>query len=62
MNISKSITSEKELKIKRSDLQNIYENVDDLSDKLNYFKNNDDLRRNYAEKGKEKYFRCWHIG
>ena len=30
MNISKSITSEKELKIKRSDLQNIYENVDDF--------------------------------
>jgi len=30
MNISKSITDEKELKIKRIDLQNIYENVDDF--------------------------------
>tara|TARA_X000001036_G_C20637970_1_gene789948 strand:- start:96 stop:1319 length:1224 start_codon:yes stop_codon:yes gene_type:complete len=30
MNISKSITDEKELKIKRTDLQNIYENVDDF--------------------------------
>ena len=30
MNISKSITDEKQLKIKRTDLQNIYENVDDI--------------------------------
>jgi len=30
MNISKSITDEKELKIKRTDLQSIYENVDDF--------------------------------
>jgi|TARA_B100000530_G_scaffold268906_1_gene181525 putative hemolysin len=30
MNVSKSITDEKELKIKRTDLQNIYENVDDF--------------------------------
>ena len=30
MNISKSITDEKEQKIKRTDLQNIYENVDDF--------------------------------
>ena len=30
MNISKSITDAKELKIKRTDLQNIYENVDDF--------------------------------
>jgi len=30
MNISKSITDEKELKIKRTDLQNIYENVEDF--------------------------------
>ena len=37
-----------------------YETVDDLSDKLNYFKNHDDLRRNYAEKGKEKYFRYFN--
>ena len=37
-----------------------YETVDDLSDKLNYFKNHDDLRRNYAEKGKEKYFKYFN--
>ena len=30
MNVSKSITDEKELKIKRTDLQNIYENIDDF--------------------------------
>ena len=30
MNVSKSMTKEKELKIKRTDLQSIYENVDDL--------------------------------
>ena len=30
MNISKSITDEKELKMKRTDLQNIYENVEDF--------------------------------
>ena len=33
-----------------------YKNVDDLSDKLNYFKNNDYLRKKIAEKGKIKYF------
>ena len=34
-----------------------YKNVDDLSEKLNYFKKNDILRKKYAKKGKEKYFR-----
>ena len=34
-----------------------YSNVDDLSEKLNYFKKNDTLRKKYAKKGKEKYFR-----
>jgi len=37
-----------------------YENVDDLSNKLNYFKNNDSLRKKYAKKGKEKYFRYFN--
>jgi len=37
-----------------------YENVDDLSNKLNYFKNNDYLRKKYAKKGKEKYFRYFN--
>jgi hypothetical protein len=33
-----------------------YNNIDDLSEKLNYFKKNDVLRKKYAKKGKEKYF------
>ena len=37
-----------------------YENVDDLSYKLNYFKNNDALRKDYAKRGKEKYFRYFN--
>ena len=34
-----------------------YNNINDLSEKLNYFKKNDVLRKKYAKKGKEKYFR-----
>jgi len=34
-----------------------YNNINDLSEKLNYFKKNDILRKKYAKKGKEKYFR-----
>ena len=37
-----------------------YKNVDDLSDKLNYFKNNDYLRKKIAEKGKIKYFNLFN--
>ncbi len=37
-----------------------YENVDDLSNKLNYFKNNDSLRKEYAKRGKEKYFKYFN--
>ena len=33
-----------------------YNNINDLSEKLNYFKKNDLLRKKYAKKGKEKYF------
>ena len=33
-----------------------YDNVNDLSNKLNYFKNNNSLRKKYARQGKEKYF------
>ncbi len=33
-----------------------YNNINDLSEKLNYFKKNDILRKKYAKKGKEKYF------
>ena len=33
-----------------------YNNINDLSEKLNYFKKNDVLRKKYAKKGKEKYF------
>jgi len=34
-----------------------YDDVDDLSEKLNYFKKNNLLRKRYAENGKKKYFR-----
>ena len=34
-----------------------YRNINDLSEKLNYFKNNDDLRRKIAKKGQFKYFK-----
>ena len=34
-----------------------YNNIDDLSEKLNYFKKNDILRKKYAKKGKEKIIR-----
>jgi len=37
-----------------------YENVNDLSDKINYFKNNDFLRKKYAKRGKEKYFKYFN--
>ena len=33
-----------------------YNNINDLSEKLNYFKKNDVLRKKYAKKGREKYF------
>ena len=34
-----------------------YNNLDDLSEKLNYFKKNDVLRKKYAKNGRDKYFR-----
>jgi len=34
-----------------------YNGIDDLSEKLNYFKTNDALRKKYAKNGKIKYFR-----
>ena len=34
-----------------------YENLKDLSEKLNFFKNNEQLRKKYAKNGKAKYFR-----
>ena len=33
-----------------------YKNIRDLSDKLNYFKNNHDKRKKIGEKGQKKYF------
>ena len=33
-----------------------YNNIDDLSKKINYFKNNNELRTKIARKGKIKYF------
>jgi len=37
-----------------------YKNVDDLSEKLNYFRENDSSRKKIARKGQEKYFRCFN--
>ena len=37
-----------------------YKNVDDLSEKLNYFKENDSSRKKIARKGQEKYFRYFN--
>ena len=37
-----------------------YNNVDDLSEKLNYFKKNSPLRKEYAKRGKKKYFKYFN--
>ena len=37
-----------------------YKNVDDLSEKLNYFRENDDSRKKIARKGQEKYFKYFN--
>ncbi len=37
-----------------------YENLNDLSEKLNFYKKNDKLRKKYAKKGKEKYFKYFN--
>ena len=37
-----------------------YKNVDDLSEKLNYFKENDSSRKKIARKGQEKYFKYFN--
>jgi spore maturation protein CgeB len=37
-----------------------YKNVDDLSEKLNYFRENDSSRKKIARKGQEKYFRYFN--
>ena len=34
-----------------------YTDIDDLSEKLNFFKKSDKIRRKYAKNGKEKYFK-----
>ena len=34
-----------------------YKNVDDLSEKLNYYKENDKIRKNIARNGQSKYFK-----
>ena len=33
-----------------------YNNIKDLSEKINYFKDNDELRKKIAKKGQRKYF------
>jgi len=37
-----------------------YQNIDDLSDKIKYFKINDKHRKNIAKKGKQKYFKLFN--
>jgi len=37
-----------------------YENLTDLSDKINYYKKNDKSRKKIAENGKKKYFRLFN--
>ncbi len=37
-----------------------YNSIDDLADKIKYYKNNDRLRKKIAKKGKEKYFRLFN--
>jgi len=37
-----------------------YNNIDDLADKIKFYKNNDKLRINIAKKGKEKYFKLFN--
>ena len=39
-----------------SDEAVFYENIEDLSNKLNYFKRNDKIRKKYAKNGKKRYF------
>ena len=37
-----------------------YENLDDLANKINFYKNNDRLRKKIARKGKIKYFKIFN--
>ena len=37
-----------------------YNNIADLSEKINYYKNNDKLRKKIAKSGKEKYFKLFN--
>ena len=37
-----------------------YNNVNDLSDKINFYKNNDKKRISIAKKGKQKYFKLFN--
>jgi len=39
-----------------------YKNVEDLSEKLNYFKENNQLRKKIAENGQKKYFKFFNSG
>ena len=37
-----------------------YNSIDDLANKIKYYKKNDKLRQKIAKKGKEKYFRLFN--
>ena len=38
----------------------IYDNIDDLSDKINFYKKNDKLRAKIASNGRKKYFNLFN--
>ena len=37
-----------------------YNDIDDLSDKINFYKNNEKIRKKIAENGKKKYFKLFN--
>ena len=38
----------------------IYENINDLTNKINFYKKNDRLRRKIASAGRKKYFKLFN--
>ena len=38
----------------------IYENINDLTNKINFYKKNDKLRRKIASAGRKKYFKLFN--
>ena len=38
----------------------LYDNINDLSDKIKFYKNNSKIRKNIAKNGKKKYFKLFN--